>query len=974
MKTIIKSNTRTFLIIFISLILSLHSSIYGQENNPLAKETDRPSRDYKVLFERLFELGLPDVTKAQYVRFDGVGVKFISRTENFNANGWLQNENKEGENTFIVNGCRQCKAYSWNVLKDIRKKEITQKEEKEPDIYKKKLIKIYYSHNYDGRCEASWENASFKKELEEILSDKRIFNSKIDDGISYLLFTAAHAYRLGYAEKANILADRLHENAGSDQKLMDAGIDAIANAKYNEALDKFFDCGDWKELSKYLDILIGKYTTGWLNAPAVKRVANDVRKRASSTTVPEIAGEGLDEEDRELGKELADTDNNKLGYFAYGDGYNQEYCFYDDLWILQDVSRQRKHANEVAIDKIKKRGIKSFPLLLALLKDEYPVNVDILRIRFDGSFYARNRDLVDDPSEKLYESLRRPATRQDLAAFLLDPLWDYDDNIRKLGKEAFFKRYQDWYDKNKNKNVNELAKLYLTGPRRGASKDIEALHFLIETAYDMESDEIERYFLESNYGIGEICVDWAKLYLEKRGNKAKEFAGKMLLKLDEQLAKKKESEGHLESWDTDRIKYVFPVFKDAINPRSDQEILDEILTDRSKFEENWPILQNRSGNDHSRERIKLILKAAANAKDPEISLDLVNSVCWLYGTNIEPKRGMISGWEPLNEKTYFAEGPPPIGGTADLWRKLLNDNRELAASSQMKDSSGKSRQAVGEKIPFYIDYLYGDVELVKRESAAKALFGDERIASIKKERAIKILEGVKDPELPQYPSSENVKPERKKERFNELMNVRGDEARRIITTFTEDEKMAIQEDAGFNHESLGDLWKTANTVMKIDSEVPEWESLSEIAGVRGRPFDKDTCLRILNICIRLASEEKPVKCEIRRENLLAGVAIRLMKNTDFKIDRNWGITEGMKNNGCVEGQLEFAATWPVKSEKDEAVNDKLRQEIDDYRKLFWEGVEDFCNGNDNFLVHKKILFTGFLGKNSNIVSGEKKKN
>ncbi|GEM_PF-3466042 len=980
---------------FLLAVLSMPFLLSAQEKAPAqAPVTPLKPKDYGAGFEKFYQFGLPDVKDARYVKLDAWMNMYIDKHSIFNkdvklkGDAWLIEENKGGKSKFIVIGCLPVELYDEDVLKKIRKEELEELQKQTDDKRKKIAIELEYNANEyqnSGRFGgAKWKDADIRQDLARIIeylaefekfSDKEE-KRKIDENECVIfLFTAIHAYRKGFKDEANRIAETLFEKIGSRQKVIKAAINRLADARYDDIMERFFIDGNWKQLSKRLDELVSTFDSAWVYWAAVKRVADDVRKRASSQAIPEITGEGITNEDWKLASELADVNQKKLLYFA--NSCCIPFYQYDDLWIIKDEkSLHKKYASENVVDRIIMRGMKSMPLLIALLKDTCLVNVDVLRIKQrDPRFYDHENIESSDPpeiiTEKLYRTLRRPAMRQDLALCILDPLipGPEREELHKLGMDAAYKRYSELYSDIKDKTSIEIAKLYLSNIGFGVDdyKQFDtAMKLLIE-----KGDEKDFQFLENMMSIEERSGrddSYIMLYAVKRGAKAKKYLEDGIEALKRRYLNNSDVYGRCHD------RELVSVLKDAISPRTDQKLIEDLLSGEEELPEIWGILENRMRIDNSKDRMNLILNAIVDVKDPEVSHELIDNISSLYYYYLDNKEKMEWG-VIFDEKIYFDEdclkAPPSPVYCAEAWKKVFADRREFNYSSSddeedMKKYEELYRDTVGELALYRFEWMYANSST--RGSYNARILGEERVNEISRMRCEQILEGRNESEIQQYPSAGNVPEERTKEILEKLKSADDVEVVKQVASLSDDEKIAIALEIKDGMEILLKLTGIANRILAIESEVPEWSDLKEIEGMKGKPLNKETCEKMFETCRRLALDGKAVKCEIRREPFLGGVSIRLSKMSEGN-DKNVDSSEYIVG----ENRRRCHAWWPLREEKKSQVK-KVKDEIDEEEKVddadkknlkyikertdYWEDIGKIFSGERSPFEQIKITFHG----------------
>ncbi|HBC89113.1 MAG TPA: hypothetical protein DCZ94_19415 [Lentisphaeria bacterium] len=950
------------------------------EQKPAADQNvqkqDAPKiKDYSAGFEKFYKLGLPDASTAKYVKLDlysSFGPSsmygYQLRSMGVTGNAWMLKEDKTGKSLFIVDNIRLVEVYDYEALSKIKAKELEEKAKKDADKGRKQSAARAFSlMEDDGRVSGKWGDADLKKDIAKILE---YLNKKKDGaeggnrnfeydqlsnecGYGVVLLYAIHAYKKGFKDEANQIAGKLFERAKEPQKVIAQGMTVLADGRYNDIMDKFFASGDWNSLGKDLDGLLSTFSSGWRNAGAVKKLAENVKKRAETAAPPELKGPGLADEDKKLALEIAGADTPKVNRFRY----NRE------LWIMHAGKSPRvKLESESITDKITARGMKSVPLLLALLKDDYLTKIDLGRIR-GYSYVSHNYDSnssAEERNNEIYQQMRRPATRADFASTLLSPILpnQNDYEARKEGPEGMFDACSEWYEENKDKTPIELAKAYMSD--ENSQRKNEAVAFLIKNGSEEDIKGLEKQLLDSETSDYSV-LQLAQQYAEKRGDKAKDFVEKFTRKLEEAKPEEGENEPggeHMKKYKADMIKR----FKDAVSSTTAQEIINDILSGKKTFDESTMQLSQKLRRETKENSEKIILTAALNAKEPELSMRFMS---------FSSMRPMVSfdmdddseegGEEAETEKTL---------GNVELWKKLLADGRKMALPGI------DSKMTVGDSAAINLDSEYGKVSGMERNRAFMIL-GTERVMPIVRSRVAKILEGKKDIELPVYPDPKNIADDKRQKLIAELKA--SSEPDKALSKLSNDELMAVVEEIDKKPDDFTVLFKTADKVGKVESEINGIGKIDELKGAEGKLLDKAVVEKMLAICKDMAAKGVDMKALIVRKPCLEGVHISFVK-VDAKTyivtalgQKGWEamVSCFLSAPGMKAGYA--SATWPVdQQEKNvkekkkkgdllEEALDEVETDVKDAasakRDEFWKKIDEFCAGKGNPLRNAVIMFS-----------------
>ncbi len=953
-----------------------------------AQKADAPKiKDYSAGFEKFYKLGLPDVSNAKYVKLDVYSnygpssmLSYQLRAMGIKGNAWQLKEDKAGKNVFIVDQCRTVELYDYEVLSKIRTKEMEEKQKNEKDS--KKPVRIEFNFNDDGRNAGKWEDADLKQDLAKILE---FLNKKNEDaegnnrhsydqlsmegGYGILLLTAIHAYKKGFKDEANQIAGKLFERANEPQKVIGQAMTIVADSRYNEIMDSFFASGDWNALSKDLDALLATFSSGWRNAGAVKMLAANVKKRAAMTAPPELSDPKLTDEDKKLAVEIANADNSKVGQMIYR----------RDLWVLPKGKGNRQPSQESLNSRITARGMKSVPLLLALLKDDYLTRIDTVRLK--GSSYISNyfnNKSPEDIANEIYQQMRRPATRADFAYSVIQPVVVSDRNeyeLRKEGPEAMYDACSEWYEANKDKSPKELAKAYLTDDN--SSHKSEAMSFLIKNGNEEDYKTLEKMFLEGE-ATEHSNVQLAMMYAQKRGEKAKDFVEKMIKKIEEIKPEDDADQGnkdYMKRWTAETIKNL----KDSISTTTAQDVVNDILSGKAKIDESTMLLMKKLARMNKEDAEKMMLNAALQAKDTQMSLRFISFANpGMYnryddfGDEEEEDVDVVGDAAVASEKEKKEEAPQNI----ELWKKLLADSRTVEGPG----ADGKF--TVGDAVAMQLDSRLRSISGNNRYKCLASL-GYERVMPIIKERALKILEGKPEGELPAYPDSGNIPEEKRQKLIADLKA--SPEPEKAIAKLSSDELMAVIEESDKKPEETAGFFNASCRIGKVDSDLTGNAKIEEMKSAEGKVLDKALLEKMLAVSRELAANGVDMTALVMRKPCLGGVTISFKKvdpknyvATQFGREKG---TEAFVSGICsIQGSKRgySSATWPLtqpekkvkdKKKTDDLLEEALEEAEADTKDMvvqrqteFWKSIDEFCAGKGNSLRNAVIMFSAVAEK------------
>jgi hypothetical protein len=717
-------------------------------------------RDYSKGFDMFYKLGLPDCQKAGYVKLDVVnGGDFSGSYALYSmrlaGNAWLIEE-KDGTGRFIADNCRVIEVRDYEKFAKERAGGFD-------------LMALAG----DGAPMGKWTKASLKDDVQKTLDAVKKFGGnknersslEYSDGYGALLLMAVHFHRQGFANEANEIVGALFEMAGNPKKVIQQALHQLADGQYNDACDRFFKARDWKAFGADLDALLGKFSADWKNAPAVKRLADAVKRRASQTQAPEVAGEGLTAEDTALAGELANSTGG-------------ERMMYGENWLMAESPPAILKKSGV-IERIQVRGLKSIPLLLALLKDDYLTAIDPHRfgVGRSYSFGGDDSEMSDEMIERAYANLRRPASRGEIAAALLRALLPRSEQMDETeDRAALYDEAQKWLAKLKDKSPIEIARVYLSDGDE--TQKHSAIERLTKTADEKDIAAIEKYLIDSvkeeNSGFG---INSVQQYVMARGPKARDFLEKYAAAFKEQSGKQKDAtRGPFPVEDLDKM---IDGLKEMTSDKSARDVLAEIASGKKSVEQAATALFSKLGKEKPDDVVGLILGAAVDAPDVAGRGALLQLV--LYAPMAMAQLGAGNAAQPGDA----GEPKLDIKAHVELWRKLLDDTRK--SDETFDEWSGTS---IGDTAASYIEMLYSR-EQYQTYAQIGATLGTRILEPLRK-RARARLDG--KAEIPAWPAASDVTAQRRKEIADQLTAAGEDALPKLLAALTPSEILALSEE------------------------------------------------------------------------------------------------------------------------------------------------------------------------------------
>ncbi|MBI2442129.1 MAG: hypothetical protein HYV35_12255 [Lentisphaerae bacterium] len=961
------------------------------------------AKDFSKGFAKFYELGLPVVTNATYVKldswshFDMSGGDFGLHELRLAGNAWLLKEDKaEGKGVFVKNSVRVMEVLDQNAF---QKKEAAKlKEAMKKGGSAARTLPYIWGMMDEQVAQGRWKAANPKQDLEKIMAFLKKKNeegssrhSSLDysGGYGTLFLSAIHFHRMGFTNEANEMVSLLFGAARDQRKPIAQAMNQLADAQYADVARKFFQTGDWSRYDQDLQSLQARFGSVWGNAPAVQRLAEKVKARASQPQPPPLSGEGLTDEDKQLALELASATNLNRQSMQLMGGVG--------VWILPSPLQRgipgMPGLPTNTLTRIKARGMQAIPLLLALLKDDYLTRVDITSLKGMShvSFSFRDEeDMTEEHINLLYEALQRPASRSEIAVLLLQPLIKKDEENRHssspVDRDDLAEQVKAWHAEHKAQSALELAWFYL---KEGDDQQRNAaISLLIESGSESNQAAIAESFLKGDNPMRDIHL--AHQFVMKRKEKAADF----LVRYEAMLKKLMETGGDDQMFKQDDFKQMveqnLASMKTLISAQPLEQILDELLTEKTTMEKAGAALYGAMGKKKPAELVPLLLGAAVKAKTPELRVQFMQmtaSVPYMRTAMAMDEDGNVQ--EEAEEKAD-ADQPAAldIKPAAELWKQLLGDTRVPEADLYQDNSMSVADTAAG-----MIEALYGEKQAAGALWGRQAPFQITRMQPILAARAEARLAGKPAAELPPLPDADSVSAEEKKKIVEQVLRAKDTEVDALIKTLSVDRVLALMEEVERNEALNAKLAGLANRVNAVAFKNLQGEPSRELDALKGQQLSKAMVEQALAVSRRFTEEGKPSLVRIRRQPDLSGIAIRVVELSATNLtEKEWPYFSGMRSSSenkksMVQGSVSASdshgwAAWAVNQKKlplpekkdatdgtnasDALTEDDIVEQVSadsaeheaEQQKEFWKVVEDLCAGGGAVSAYTEIRFTG----------------
>lgn len=648
--------------------------------------------------------------------------------------------------------------------------------------------------------------------------------------------------------------------------------------------------------------------------------------------------------------------------------------------------------------------MKAFPLLIALLKDDYLVATDLLgRYSHSYTYYGSSEgEFMDEEKiQELYDRMPRPATRGEIADRLLRPVvLDSQDRHRSdLDPNAVRQQALHWYSQHKNKTEGELARYYLEqdkGENRRA-----AIQALTQSNSPDDRQVIEKHFLESKNIAQE--VDMVSLYVMRRGEDAREFVDKYLarIKANPALLQPATSDdlrvsNKVSKYQQQHVKQVLATLEQLVSSKSAEAMLEESLNSKQKWTEaawsrNSTSLMRKLAKEEPQKRLGMLLNAAVKAQDMFLVQKFLELIIMLPHLQAYQANCISS-----IQAAAWAEAAPSSKLSFDMtahagaWRKLLADTRPMTES---EDFTMSGRVTVGQFAGIVAERLFASGGADRLEEYTQQQQLGDKVYAIYHARAEARLAGKPESALPPFPSKKNVSTERRKAIQAELTAVSGELLRQRVATLTSDECLVLYEIAATEAQLNAKLAAFANVVSHVQVTLDAPVLKRQAEAFKGKPLDRKMVETLVEAAKTLLKSGKPVQISVARDACLEGIKIRVEKpgamarmfGQSGMTSLNKAVLVAYLHTSKPDQSCTGYATWlvdlpakpatPVKKSNESDDTDKLEQSaIDAFGErdgAFWKSLETVCTPKFNACEAVAILLMGMVpdpGKTDDDVS------
>ena len=984
-------------------------------------------QDYSQGFRAFIRMGVPDTSKAKYVKLDYYGggmqdaMMYRMSAVQLSGNAWLISENKDGKSVIISSSGRTLELFDQK----------TYMKRQEAEARSNALAQATAAGKGDGKHAAwsvsfrgtmmaeagSWIPTDLSRDLAKATAflDKQIkakaaggremrYDSFLqsDEPAGELFLLATFAWQNGKMQEANTLAGRLFTLVGDSRKVIVGALNVMADAELAGAADTFRTTHDWKTYSAEVAGLLKKYPAGWRQAGAVKLLADRLQARAAMTEPPAISGEGLDSEDMKLAAALASETNH-----AEMNGWNGE------LWILPPGKTMRGMKDDSALGRIKARGVKSIPLLIALVPDETlcPLRRNEVGLPVYTSYSDNDTQMTEgERAQGYYSRMDRPLTRGEIARAMLAPLCPHDETARheeaEVAPDEVVETAKRTYAALKALPPSALAKHFMD--KGDQSQKQAAVGYMLQNDIESNAPVIEAFFLtppQDDSGSMGMRADTGLVqqYVQQRGEKAADFVEKYAA-----ILKKVE----LPAGMADNAEYVKMMEKQA-----DREIKTlRAMVKKQDLSESVTALAN-SGNESEvamaayttlgrqkpAQALPALLAMAVKTTNVAVRARILQLTTMLRYAGLQESaqeemseagaEGMEAAMKKLAEKNQLT-----IGTNAAEWKILLADTRAMPEGRMY--SGGAYEWTVADLAATSIETLYGDSSVLEHygRGGGAGNLRPEVMMKITRARAAARLEGTPEDQWPKMPSADDVTAERRKAIETDVMKATPAALGAVLDKLTDSESLYLAEAAGENEAIMKALSPLSRCIVSVKTapSLPAAEA-ARLQKLTGTTVSTNSIAEMREICKRQLAAGAPFAITLSSSGLGRGLHLDVTP-VDETLQRMYGSgyasllsSSGGSRKGMVMGVLRngencgqgmwvvdlpaatnvaagVASTGTVSAaaaDSDENPEDRLTafmSSIESQQEQFDTAVETFCKPDESLGPGASVSFTGLTPK------------
>ena len=812
------------------------------------------TRDYSVGFDRLFQLGLPDVADAEYVNLS-IQNQHQMGAHNYqwqqiglSGNAWLLAEPDEHRTRYLVNEGREIEVYEPGHLQRLRSEEAAADDSA--------AGRVHLMMMQDGRFAGTAQPADLAEDLETLLAHIKELTAQGNrqrhaltqiDGQVFIY--AALAHRHGYPDEAAALLDALFEMTDEPRQTIMRGMGHLADQQYSTLFAEWRRDGDWEAYHAGLHPLGERFRAAWQLAPAAEQLRERLAFRIDHPEPPPI--EGLSDGDQAVARDLATAASPKIqqqhGVWIFP---HAQY-----LYGVHGMSQDTDHP----LARIKARGREAIPLLLAMLDDEYltamPFNA-VAGSSMHFGFHSHSR-MSEEMQRQMFDTFPRPATRSDVSRVLLHAIVQQEQHRNVWGKTVDEIRYdtEQWLERYGDLSLEEIAVDYL---RDGTNQHrAMAGTFLLHSGEKAHRQHVEDAIREAVDPL-EI-TDLALTYAHVVGAEGHELIDAYRKQLRDQLDHMDDQQ----EWKKRQIERTLTQLERLLS----DETLTEYLAALKEQPENMDAenLMRLAARGPKRQAVGELLTAAQATDDASLRVTLLSVLqhhdYWQHSA---------PGGIHIPMQTQAPDAPIGewvVEDHRDIWTALLDDDR-----------AGQAMHYMAAQTPVGSVAAQSLLAMLDQSGTAGATYGilswqtGARATGFFVDWATARLD---DPDLPlpTPPTAQDVDADARAAMRSRLMDADGDELVAQLDALGPAELLALQELLGRDDDLAAHLLPAANRIVRVNPHPGAEVNEAIEAELQDAVLNRALVERAFDLVHQAGIDGTPLAVIIQRPTTLDGITI-----------------------------------------------------------------------------------------------------
>jgi hypothetical protein len=991
----------------------------GGAANPTVSAPPAPAstnvQDYSQGFRTFLRMGLPDTSKARYVRLDyysnrGMMPEQVLRGEvQLAGNAWLLTENKDAKSVLVSMTGQTLALYDQKMQAKrqeaaLRSNAVLQASGTATNGGSRAMVRRGMGGN-PWEESGNWREVDLSRDLARAtaLVDKKLkakaegaremqYDSFVrsDAPAGMLFLFATFAWQQGKVDEANALAGRLFTLLGDARKVIVGALNIVADAQLAAATAEFQQAKDWQAYREALANLVKRYPAGWRQAGGVKILLERLQQRVAMQTPPVVNGEGLDAEDQKLAAALVT------------DAYAPEAAtmWRGQLWILPAPMAGRGmfqpgSKDDAALGRLVARGSKALPLLMAMATDE--TLCPVTRSTIAGhTYYSEDSAANKSDAERaqlLYDRMERPLTRGELACALLAPLCRREEqqgDVEAGSAETVVAGAKQLYDAVKGLPPAALSRYFLE--KGDDNQKEQAINYLVQGDCETNAPVIEAYLLtlpaDESGGIMQNSYV-AQQYVQKRGAKAADFVEKFAA-LSKQAGLPRGMEGNekyakrMEQETERQIKALRALTKS-------QDLAQAVgdLAASTNMNDNEAMMLSYATLAQQKPAVALpvILAAAVKATNVTARSRLLAQLQGLRyaGMQEELQAVVPEGSEEDMEAAMAklaAKNQLSIGTNAAAWQVLLADLRPLQA--QQGYGGDEATWTIADLAASSIEALYADPAQKEQSARWGGSLRPDKMFALQRARAAARLAGKTEAQLPKYPSADDVPAERRQAIEAALRQAKPAALGKMVEQLTDAEQLYVAELVDDNKaiEQLFAPLARIITVVKMPTNQPAALG-ARLRKLEGTPVTTNAITEMREFCRQQLVASNAVTVALASAGLGRGLQLtvtglgqamqRMYENMDYMWRQMGGGRKAMITGRLQSDNNHGNAMWLVDlpapahtSAVPAVVDDRIDQSAafasswESQQEQFASAAELLCKPAEPTGAHISVHFIGML--------------